>query len=136
MATFISNLGEITTIAPVGLTATINTAKADFQTPPCYSARIAGPRALAARQALAIIDGLVQITDPRPAQFTVYVLLLAQIINSGDNISDALTTFFSTIAPAPSGGGTSVVGITAGQQEPATLTTLADWRIVWMGEEG
>jgi hypothetical protein len=93
--TLISALTFLPATFPVGLTAVIDTSHCGFLTTPCYSVRIVGPRVR--RQTISvevnevnrnldlyfIIDGQVQITDPRPGRFTLFVLLIGQMLLTG-----------------------------------------------------
>lgn len=78
-------------ILPIGLKSVVDTSTCGFRTTPCYSARIAGPRirhhtfanAIGNNESLDIslvLEGIVQLVDPKPDQFTVNVLLIGQLL--------------------------------------------------------
>src|SRR5882724_251823 len=78
-------------VLPIGLTTIVNTSACGFRTTPCYSARIAGPRirhhtfgnTTTDRKALEIsmvLEGIIQVVDPKPDQFTANVLLIGQLL--------------------------------------------------------
>jgi hypothetical protein len=91
-----SAIAFVPAIIPVGLTAVIDTSSCGFLTTPCYSARIVGPRVR--RETITVeggeidrtfdlhfvIDGQIQISDPRPDRFTIFVLLIAQLLVTGN----------------------------------------------------
>jgi hypothetical protein len=96
-------------ILPFGLTATINTEDAGFEASPLYSARIQGSRRFQKKVgeyvSIFVMDGLANIAEPQPNSFTIYVLLMAQLLYD------------------EGGGGV----INKNEDLPP------DWDIVWMG---
>lgn len=95
--TLFSAITFLPAVIPVGLTAIIDTSDCGFLTTPCYSARIVGPRVR--RQTISVerdtagnqdfdlyfvLDGQIQISDPAPDRFTLFVLLIAQILLTGN----------------------------------------------------
>jgi hypothetical protein len=125
-------------ISPIGLTATVDTSSAGFLTTPAYTARIDGPRikqvntgGSGASNVLNIaVDGLIQITDPGAAQFTIFVLLVV------DLLLPARAT--GSLTPLALLGGFPVT-LNPQQFQSALDTILAlfsDWKVEWMGVEG
>ncbi|HKP85833.1 MAG TPA: hypothetical protein VJZ26_07045, partial [Blastocatellia bacterium] len=148
---------------PVGLQMKVNTTECGFITTPCYSARIAGPRVKKVTEATIkelqdtdggagggdatarrfqfnfIVDGLVQIVEPKPNEFTATVLLMGQLLlpTQVDGVEGG-KNFAETVSRASAGG--------AGRMNlPANIEVLlrkiiriffSDWQLEWMGVEG
>ena len=89
---FARNLLFFPIVLPLGLRQEIDTSQCGFLTTPCYSARISGPRVKLFTQDGAtnglpsgslfmyLVDGLVQIVNPRPEQIHRQVLLIVQFL--------------------------------------------------------
>jgi hypothetical protein len=114
-------------LLPVGLQALIKTTECGFLTTPCYTARIAGPRARSFTvtqgdntiNTTAIVDGLVQIVNPKPEEFDINVLLLGQLFLS------------------QAGGEAEIGTASAGDALDRLIDALSkEWSVVWMGVEG
>lgn len=112
-------------IVPTGVTATIDTSAAEFQTTPIYSARIAGPRILTIPNgdgsSEAIVEGLIDIpvAQARPKSFTIEVLLLAQPFTQ----SFIATSVWRNDDPSA-------------EDLTQFLELFDKWTVVWMGVEG
>lgn len=107
-------------IAPFGLTAKIDTSSGEFQTAPCYSARMEGPRLkfytdIEKVRNDFLVDGLISVRDSLPASFTVEVLLLVQPLSRQ---------------------GVSILATTDDADDKQLLQLFSDWQVVWMGVEG
>jgi hypothetical protein len=123
-------------VSPIGLTAKIDTSDAGFLTTPSYTARIAGPRikqvnvAMATGQTINVaVDGLIQITDPRPESFTVFVLLLVSLLLPARSLARTGSLLDLGIP----------LNLTADQLQSAQdeiLALFTDWKVEWMGVEG
>ena len=112
-------------IVPTGLTATVDTSAAEFQTTPIYSARIAGPRILTIPNgdgsSEAIVEGLIDIpvAQAGPKSFTIEVLLLAQPFTQ----SFIATSVWRNDDPSA-------------EDLTQFLKLFDKWTVVWMGVEG
>ncbi|MGB9180940.1 MAG: hypothetical protein WCB68_17035 [Pyrinomonadaceae bacterium] len=109
-------------MAPFGLSAEINTSAAQFQTTPCYSARIDGPRlnfvlGSDSDRTDFVIDGLISVRDSLPKSFKVNVLLCVQSLTRGRT-------------------SISLFGNTTKDDDTKRLELFSDWKVVWMGVEG
>jgi len=108
-------------VAPFGLTAKIDTSSGEFQTSPCYSARIDGSRLKffvdtdSKARTDFIVDGLISVRDSRPNSFTVDVLLLVQPLSRDD---------------------IPILETTNDEDNGKRLQLFSDWQVVWMGAEG
>jgi hypothetical protein len=158
VANLTRNLMPFPVILPVGLEAKIDTSQCGFRTPPCYSARISGQRVkqfppdsddTTGAQEFSftfLIDGLVQIVDPRPDSFTVQVLLIAQLLfpdmertgatlfRSGRRKNNAAVV---ADANAMTNFAERLKGVDAAVRAQEIIDQLfSDWKLVWMGIEG
>jgi len=112
-------------IVPTGLTATVDTSAAEFQTTAIYSARIAGPRILTIPNgdgsSEAIVEGLIDIpvAQAGPKSFTIEVLLLAQPFTQ----SFIATSVWRNDAPSA-------------EDLTQFLELFDKWTVIWMGVEG
>jgi len=144
-------------IFPIGLKAVIDTRECGFRTTPCYSARIAGPRvrhvplaphgrvdiestAPLAIDLAFILDGVVQVVDPEPNQFTINVLLMGQLL-----VPDAATRQISAALLQGLLTGFNQKNVEAQSQraidsffkyskDPVTKEEKG-WHVAWMGVE-
>ena len=147
-------------ILPIGITAVVDTSDCGFVTTPCYSARIAGPRirtlnlpdtAVSTRLASAglsqisfALDGIVQITDPQPNQFTVSVLLLGQMLLGSANaqeltlLAQMVMAFLTNLDTTSSGFQkqlSELVSRLFDYSSDETTGNESGWSLVWMGVE-
>ncbi|MDQ2976070.1 MAG: hypothetical protein M3R69_11755 [Acidobacteriota bacterium] len=79
-------------VLPIGLAATVDTSVCGFLNTPCYSARITGPRFRRFARTIQldgvattanidfVLEGFVQIVDPKPKSFIANILLMGQLI--------------------------------------------------------
>ena len=148
---------------PVGLQMKVNTSECGFITTPCYSARIAGPRvkkitedtikqlqdtdggggggnATTRRfQFNFIVDGLVEIIDPKPNEFTANVLLIGQLLLPTQFDETGGNTFANTVGRTAADGSSSVVNLPANVDlliRKIITLFFSDWQLEWMGVEG
>lgn len=152
-------------ILPIGLTVVVNTTDCGFRTTPCYSARIAGPRvrnftvqpppttpaplitnnAGGGVELNFILDGFVQISDPKPHEFTATILLLGQLLVTGNEdltvlnalARQAITQLRLLNTSSPDFAG-KLKGLTdklfSYSVDPVTGKE-SGWKLVWMGVE-
>jgi len=153
-------LAFVPIIFPVGLSAVIDTRECGFKTTPCYSARIAGPRIrhvqvqqepdLSEGNTLPsvipniilsfIVDGIVQIVDPKPDQFTINVLVIGQLLipdadatrAAGSALKDVLSSI--TKANLEQQSRVAIDRFFKYSKDPKTNEELG-WHVVWMGVE-
>jgi hypothetical protein len=149
-------------VLPIGLTVVVNTTDCGFLTTPCYSARIVGPRVrnftlpLPTTPVLTInrgggvelnfiFDGFVQISDPKPHEFTATILLLGQLLVTGKEdlavlnalAQQAITQLRLLDTSSPDFAG-KLKDLTdklfSYSVDPATGKE-SGWKLVWMGVE-
>jgi hypothetical protein len=110
-------------VASLMLSASINTARAGFLTTPSYTARLVYPNNLrdtpitlgtGANSVNVFIQGVVDIQDPQPHQFTALVLLILVPLNLPNLVARAAAPDFAT----------------------SFGDLFKDWGIAWMGVEG
>ena len=89
---FSLGLGFFPFVLPIGLAATVDTSVCGFLNTPCYSARITGPRFRRFTRTIQldevattanidfVLEGFVQIVDPKPKSFIANILLMGQLI--------------------------------------------------------
>lgn len=156
--TLINAITFLPAVIPVGLTAIIDTSDCGFLTTPCYSARIAGPRVR--RQSISVggdsefnrdfdlyvvLDGQVQISDPQPDRFTLFVLLIAQILLTGNEAPEEagpiggsaikLLQSLDTDSPEFQQQLKSAVDRLFSYTFDAKTGQESGWKVVWMGVE-
>jgi hypothetical protein len=116
-------------ILPIGIQAHIDTSGCGFLTTPCYTARIAGPRVQqidlstgeTSLKLTVVVDGLIQIIEPSPREFTLNVLLMFQAL--------APVNSLASVARSAGGSGDAVLkGLIADR--------FKVWSVEWMGVEG
>lgn len=142
---------------PIGLSAVIDTRECGFRTTPCYSARIAGERVrhvplspptvgdIESTVPLSvdlsfILDGIVQVVDPQPDQFTINVLLMGQLLvpdSTTRQISKAvlqglISTFNQKTVETQSRA--AIDNLFKYSKDPVTKEEKG-WHVVWMGVE-
>lgn len=137
-------------ILPIGLQAEIDTTQCRFLTTPCYSARISGQRVQQfSNQEMTftfLVDGLLQITNPRPNQFTAQVLLIAQWLRTRMIEEDTplftfrgraiqLKALVETIASESFRKELKSLDLTQEMQKIID-DRFSDWQLIWMGVEG
>jgi hypothetical protein len=152
-------LAFIPIIFPIGLKAVIDTRECGFKTTPCYSARIAGPRVrrVPIQQTVEdpavtlpiivptvdlafIIDGIVQIVDPKPDQFTINVLLMGQLLlpdaNTRKAAGGAIRELLSSVTTknVEQESRVAIDRFFKYSKDPNTKEELG-WQVVWMGVE-
>jgi len=109
----------------IGLMAVVSTASAGFNTPPRYTAQVAGerffssPAALEVNSDVFLLDGFVDVADAKADQFLLR-MLMPQSLLINELITVNPTDFFNDI--------------TAPQRR--ALLAENKWQIVWMGVEG
>ena len=116
-------------ILPIGIQAKIDTSDCGFLTTPCYTGRISGERIHkieidiggSPEVLTVVIDGLLQILNPGPREFTVTVLLMFQALVPSNSLSPLLRT----AADSPSDVLKKLIE-----------ERLKDWSLEWMGVEG
>lgn len=156
--TLISAITFLPAVIPVGLTAVIDTSDCGFLTTPCYSARIVGPRVR--RQTISVdgdsegsrdfdlyivLDGQIQISDPRPDGFTIFVLLIAQILLTGNEAPEEagpiggsaikLLQSLDTESPEFQQQLKSAVDGLFSYTFDARTGQESGWKVAWMGVE-
>lgn len=89
---FSLGLGFFPFVLPIGIAAKVDTSACGFLNTPCYSARITGQRLRHFTRTIQIneqdvvanidfvLDGFVQIVDPKPKSFIANILLMGQLI--------------------------------------------------------
>ena len=153
-------LAFVPIIFPIGLSAVIDTRECGFKTTPCYSARIAGQRVrrvpvpqqfdpnegatlpliIPTVDLTFIIDGLVQVVDPKPDQFTINVLLIGQLLipdeNTGKAAGGALKSLLSSVTAAnlEQQSRKAIDRFFKYSKDPNTKEEKG-WQVVWMGVE-
>jgi hypothetical protein len=116
-------------ILPIGIQAKVDTSDCGFLTTPCYTARIAGPRVQqidlnvgdSTLKLTVVVDGLIQIIEPSPQEFTLNVLLMFQVLLPASSLTSLTRT-------AASSGSTVLTDLIA--------EYLKVWSVEWMGVEG
>ena len=153
-------LAFVPIIFPIGLSAVIDTRECGFKTTPCYSARIAGPRVrrvpvpqpvnldegatlpiiIPNVDLTFIIDGIVQVVEPKPDQFTINVLLLGQLLIPNATASQAAGSALKSVL-------SSITATNLEQQSRVAIDRFfkyskdaktneeKGWHVVWMGVE-
>jgi hypothetical protein len=140
-------------ILPIGLQADINTCHCGFSTHPCYSANISdGQRVMhftldedsargVGRTLTFLVDGLVQIVDPQPNQFTVQVLLIVQwLYFEPETPMETVNNMRGRSEQRPmslAGALPNLIGKMKSMDIDQTISRLfSDWQLTWMGVEG
>jgi hypothetical protein len=151
-------LAFIPIIFPIGLSAVIDTRECGFKTTPCYSARIAGPRVrhvpiprpieigettlplvIPTIDLAFIVDGIVQIVEPQPNQFTINVLLIGQLLVPDSTTREAATDLLKDLIPAfqknvDKQSRAAIDRFFKYSKDPNTKEEQG-WHVVWMGVE-
>jgi hypothetical protein len=154
------NLLFFPVVLPFGLKQEIDTSECGFLTTPCYSARISDPRVKLFTQEgatkdeagsgafsfMCLVDGLVQIVNPRPDKFNAQILLIAQFLFPETGAHDATLlslggphSSFSFLSDANARA--SLIARLESMDVEAKIQDLIDqsfndWHLVWMGVEG
>jgi len=153
---FAQGLGFFPWVLPVGLSAVVDTSACGFLNTPCYSARIDGSRFRTFHHLTSqgvpadvqiVLEGFVQIVDPKPKSFTVNILLMGQVIAPSGSQRDAL---FQVAKEAISVLSDPNVDLDSDEFQQKIAKTVDDlfkysqdpqtgaengWRLVWMGVE-
>ncbi len=133
-------------ILPIGVEVDIDTSECGFTTPPCYSARIEGPRI---RNERFILDGLLQISESRANSFKLNVLLVIQPLIVQQNFELKLASGIKANVAQPKFGEVISAAINSHLKKMADVKAFDDqvgnllvqfisekWQIVWLGVEG
>jgi hypothetical protein len=150
LRTFLQVLAFFPFILPIGLKAVIDTTTCGFRTTPCYSARIAGPRirhhtftnAFGTNESLdvsLVLEGIIQVVDPKPDQFTANVLLIAQLLVPEPETSGLVTSVVANLAKAKPEDfmprlQSAVDSLFKYSRNPDTNEEKG-WQLCWMGVE-
>ena len=118
-----------TIVLPFGLKTNVNTNGAKFITTPCYSAQIIGSRVVTSSDRIGLLDGMINIQNPRPYGFELFVLLIVQPFVRDRNQTS--TKPLSTVFEAER----SFASLTE-DEKSRLLKLFSDWYVVWMGIEG
>jgi hypothetical protein len=144
-------------IFPIGLQAVIDTRECGFRTTPCYSARIAGPRvrhvplappgrvdiestAPLAIDIAFILDGVVQVVEPQPNQFTINVLLMGQLLVPDPTTRQIATALLQGLFTAfnqknvEAQSQRAIDSFFKYSKDPVTKEEKG-WQVAWMGVE-
>ncbi|NLX11320.1 MAG: hypothetical protein GXY36_16860 [Chloroflexi bacterium] len=147
----------------IGLQTTIDTSQAGFTIPPCYTARLDGPRLIERVGPPPVIEGFpegplpqptfavllyqenLNITDATPDSFRLYMLLLIVPIQGDlmefttliDDYRERMTDRVTELGGSPAAEEQALAEIIAELGQRIIRDWIPDdWSIVWMGIEG
>lgn len=156
ITSFAEGLGYFPWVLPIGLSAVVDTSVCGFLNTPCYSARVAGDRLRRFTAATSeegtttanidiVLEGFVQIVDPKPNSFVANILLMGQLIAPNKEQRDA--TFLKAIEAIGFLAKTDLDSDEFKQKMQETVDKLFKysredqtgaedgWRLIWMGVE-
>ena len=156
---FSFGLGFFPFVLPIGLVAKVDTSVCGFLNTPCYSARISGPRFRRFQRNITlnnvptvanidfVLEGLVQIVEPKPKSFIANILLVGQLIAPNAAQRQAMFEVAGAALNFLKDPATDLNSDKFKQQMQDTVDKLfkysrdkktgdeTGWRLVWMGVE-